>query len=92
MHLEEWDRFNYVLEAYRVLRPGGRVFIDNVNLCSDEGWRVFEIHRQLPPQTRPPHITKHSTPQELTTFLQRAGFHDIRSREAGEFVQAWAVK
>ena len=23
MHLEEWDRFGYLLEAHRVLRPGG---------------------------------------------------------------------
>ena len=37
MHLDEWDRYNYVLEAYRVLRPGGRIYLDNFNLCSDEG-------------------------------------------------------
>ncbi len=92
MHLEEWDRFNYVLEAHRVLRPGGRIFIDNVNLCSDAGWQVFEIHRKLPPDQRPPHITKHSTAQELTTYLQRACFRKIQTRDAGEFVQAWGVK
>ena len=33
MHLDEWDRYNYVVEAYRVLKPGGRVYVDNINLC-----------------------------------------------------------
>jgi ubiquinone/menaquinone biosynthesis C-methylase UbiE len=92
MHLEEWDRFSYVLEAWRVLRPGGRIFVDNVNLCSDEGWKVFENHRQIPPDQRPPHITKHSTLPELKTYLERAGFHDIHSREIGQWVQVWGIK
>ena len=92
MHLEEWDRFNYILEAYRVLRPGGRIFVDNVNLCSDEGWRVFEIHRQIPPNLRPAHITKHSTVGELKTYFKRARFTEIRSREVGEWIQVWATK
>ena len=34
MHLDEWERYNYILEAWRVLRPGARIFIDNFNLCS----------------------------------------------------------
>lgn len=92
MHLEEWDRYNYVLEACRVLRPGGRIYIDNVNLCSEEGWKVFESHRQIPPDQRPPHMTKHSTVDELKTYLRRAGFRDIRAREVDHFVQVWGTK
>ncbi|MFL6567586.1 MAG: class I SAM-dependent methyltransferase [Chthoniobacterales bacterium] len=92
MHLDEWDRYNYVVEADRVLRPAGRIFIDNVDLCSDAGWEVFELHRPIPPADRPPHITKHSTEQELTTYLQRAGFGEIATRQAKEFIQAWGMK
>ena len=33
MHLESWDRYAYVKEARRVLRPGGKLYVDNVNLC-----------------------------------------------------------
>jgi ubiquinone/menaquinone biosynthesis C-methylase UbiE len=92
MHLDEWDRFNYVLEAYRVLRPGGRVFIDNFNLCSDEGWRVFEKHLAIPPNERPPHMSKSSTPQEIEVYLSRAGFHFITVEQAGTWVRGWGIK
>lgn len=92
MHLDEWDRFNYILEGHRVLRPGGRIFIDNVNLCSDEGWEVFEVHRRIAPERRPAQITKHSTLSELQTYLERARFREIRSREIGQWIQIWATK
>ncbi|MBA3960894.1 MAG: class I SAM-dependent methyltransferase [Chthoniobacterales bacterium] len=92
MHLEEWDRYNYILEAKRVLRPGGRLYVDNVSLCSDLGWEVFELHRQIPADQRPPHITKHSTESELRTYLERAGFSGIESRESGQFVHVWGTK
>ena len=42
MHLDEWDRYRYVVEARRVLKPGGRIYIDNFNLRSAEGWALFE--------------------------------------------------
>ena len=92
MHLDEWDRYNYVLEAYRVLRPGGRVFVDNFNLCTDEGWEVFETHRKIAPKHRPPYIGKSSTPQEITTYLQRAGFQEVEIMEHQTWLQGYGVK
>ncbi len=81
MHLDEWDRYSYVAEAMRVLAPGGRIYIDNFNLCSDEGWALFEQHRAIAPEDRPPHVSKSSTPQELETYLRRAGFDSISLEE-----------
>ncbi|HVF71417.1 MAG TPA: class I SAM-dependent methyltransferase [Chthoniobacterales bacterium] len=92
MHLEGWDRYNYVIEAFRVLRPGGKLYIDNVNLCSDAGWAIFETHRQLPVSARPDHITVCSTPQELLEYLKRAGFENIQSRPGDELISAWGTK
>lgn len=92
MHLEEWDRYSYVLDAYRILRPGGRIYIDNFSLCSDAGWATFELHRKIPPQERFCATSRSSTPQELQTYLGRAGFRDVRTLEDGEWIRCWAVK
>lgn len=77
MHLDEWDRYGYILEALRVLKPGGRFYVDNINLMGNEGWAVFEAHRALMPNVRPAHMSKTSTPQELEVFFSRAGFANI---------------
>jgi SAM-dependent methyltransferase len=92
MHLETWDRYNYVLEAFRVLRPHGRIYVDNINLCSDGGWRVFENHRGFSPANRPPHMTQNSTPQEIETYLTRAGFSDVRIRTNDDWIRASGIK
>ncbi|HEX8490487.1 MAG TPA: methyltransferase domain-containing protein [Chthoniobacterales bacterium] len=92
MHLESWDRYEYVAEAFRILRPGGKLYVDNVNLCSDAGWSIFETHRQFPPSQRPDHITVCSTPQELQEYLRRAGFESIETKPGDELVSVWGRK
>jgi ubiquinone/menaquinone biosynthesis C-methylase UbiE len=81
-HLDEWDRYSYVLEAHRVLKPGGQLLVNNINLCSKVGWAIFENLRALPPAGRDPWISKVSTPQELQEYMKHAGFQDIRVSEA----------
>ena len=94
MHLEEWDRYNYVLEAKRVLKPGGRFYCDNVDLASERGWAVFEESRlRFAPHERPSQISKCSTQPEVETFLRRAGFADARVERRLDFwVYGWGVK
>ena len=92
MHLESWDRYNYIAEAFRVLRPRGRIYVDNINLCSDGGWKVFETHRGFSPTNRPPHMTQNSTPQEIETYLTRAGFGKVRIRTEDDWVRASGIK
>ena len=87
MHLDEWDRYSYVLEALRVLKPGGRFYVDNINLMGGQGWALFEAHRAIVPNARPAHISKTSTPQELQVFFSRAGFANI-TQIAGS---AWLI-
>jgi SAM-dependent methyltransferase len=92
MHLEQWDRYNYISEGFRILKPGGRMLVDNVNLASDEGWKFFEMVRALPPSERPPQISVASTPQELEVYFQRAGFSDIRQQERSLWTVTYGVK
>lgn len=77
MHLDEWERYSYVREAMRVLRPGGRLYVDNINLQSEPGWEIFLEVLDLQPLERPPNVSKMSTAEELLAYLERAGFVDI---------------
>jgi SAM-dependent methyltransferase len=92
MHLEEWDRYAYVKEAFRVLKPGGRFFCDNANLESEAGWAMFLASAAIPPAQRPHHISRCSTVQEITHFLKKAGFKNVQSICPGVWVIGWGVK
>jgi SAM-dependent methyltransferase len=86
MHLDEWDRYTYVEEALRVLKPGGKAYFDNINLLGDIGWSIFKEMRLYDPANRPTNISKTSTPEELSNYLERAGFINIQSFPGSHYV------
>ncbi len=92
MHLDEWERFNYVREGFRVLRPGGRMLVDNFSLLNEPGWALFQQLLQIPPLDRPPHFSKSSTPQELECYFRRAGFRDIGQKEQDLWIITYGTK
>jgi len=77
MHLYEWDRYKYVVEAMRVLSPGGRCYFDNVDIMSSHGWEVFTNGFAFKPDQRPAHLSMVSTGEELQTYVQKAGFNNV---------------
>ncbi len=91
-HLSIWDRYSYIEEAFRVLRSGGKLYVDAVNLCSEAGWEIFQMHRRIPPQERVPEMGECSTPEELKEYLRRAGFGSIESKSGIELVAVWGRK
>jgi hypothetical protein len=91
-HLSQWDRYSYVEDAFRVLRPGGKLYVDNVNLCSESGWRIFQEHRRIPPLQRIPEMGECSTPEELIEYLRRAGFESVQSKPGDELIAVWGRK
>lgn len=92
MHLDEWDRFAYVKEAYRVLRDEGVCYFDNLNLAGDTGWKIFEDISKISPLRRPPNISKTSTAEELTTYLKRANFQNVKAYPGEHFVAVVGTK
>ena len=92
-HIDGWDRWHYVQEAFRVLRPNGRLFIDNTDLEQDAGWRAFAMGAESSQKLeRTPYMPTPSTASELTTYASRAGFTQIVAHKRSPLVIVTAIK
>ena len=92
-HLDEIDRWHYVQDGFRVLRPYGRLFIDNVDLESDAGWSAFaEGAKRLQDSQRSAYQPRFSSATELMTYALRAGFDRVRSYRRPPLVIVTGIK
>lgn len=86
MHLDEWDRYHYINETYRVLNSRGRAYFDNFNLQSKEGWNTFMDHKEIPADNRPAHISKSSTKNEFEAYFKNSEFEKFVVITDGQWV------
>ncbi len=74
-HLDQMERWQYVTEARRILRPSGRLYIDTIALNSPEGWAMLLNNlEQRRNGVEAPYIPIPSTTDELIAYGNRAGF------------------
>ncbi|MCA9322482.1 MAG: class I SAM-dependent methyltransferase [Planctomycetes bacterium] len=76
IHLDREDCFNYMREAFRVLRPGGRVYFQFFNLLHDEGFKIFDwVARNTVSPAGKIRGRVHQLPApEVRCYTERAGF------------------
>ena len=84
-HLDEWDRYHYITEAYRVLKSKGRVYFDNFNLQSKKVENFID-HKKIPSHSRPAHISKSSTQNEFQAYFENSAFDTFKITSDGQWV------
>jgi len=92
-HLDETDRWLYIRDAFRVLRSGGRLYVDNTDLESDAGWSAFANGASAGgDKERPPYLPTPATAAEYAAYARHAGFQQIEIYKRTPLLILIAVK
>jgi ubiquinone/menaquinone biosynthesis C-methylase UbiE len=76
IHMDKEDFYSYLVDARRVLKPGGLFYFDTWNLCHEIGWLRWQYERALykTRADRPVHRNQFSSPDEVRMMLKMAGW------------------
>ncbi len=84
IHMDKEDVYSYLVEARRVLKPGGLFYFDVWNVCHEVGWLRWQCERALYPTRaqRPIHRNQFSSPGEVRAMLRKARLEPLQVAES----------
>lgn len=96
-HLDKEDLYNYLKEMYRILKPGGTMYVETWNLASPIGWERWEL------EAKNWFVCDHSerkdvgrnqfcSPDEFDMYVGHAGFDILGSYSDSVWNQIIASK
>jgi cyclopropane fatty-acyl-phospholipid synthase-like methyltransferase len=95
-HMDKEDLYLYMQELYRVVRPGGMIFVETWNLAHPVGWRRWEFEPLVwsrADQAKRKDVARNQfcTPDEFELYVRHAGFGIVANYHASQSVQIVAA-
>jgi ubiquinone/menaquinone biosynthesis C-methylase UbiE len=95
-HMDKEDLYLYLEELYRVVKPGGMIFVETWNLAHPVGWKRWEYEVRYwagSDQSVRKDVSRNQfcTPDEFELYQRHAGFEVIRSFSDSPWIQSIAT-
>lgn len=91
MHLDKEDVFQYLRQAHRVTKQNGWAYFDTWNILHPDTFRIW-VQSTVSGENKPRGRMQCSTPAELRTYLENAGFDIVRLEPGQRLIQAYCRK
>ncbi len=96
-HMDKEDLYLYLKDLYRVLSPGGMIFVETWNLAHPVGWRRWEYEPLVwsnadQGQRKDVARNQFCTPDEFEIYVSRAGFRVLANYNESQSVQIIAAR
>jgi len=96
-HMDKEDLYLYLQDLFRVLRPGGLIFVETWNLVHPVGWRRWAFEPKVwaasdQSQRKDVGRNQFCTPEEFELYVSKAGFDVVTNYHQSQSVQIVAGK
>jgi len=96
-HLDKEDLFNYLREIYRIVRPGGIIYVETWNIASDIGWKRWQYEADnwfISNHSERKDVARNQfcSPDEFDLYVRKAKFDILGSYSDSVWNQIIAIK